>query len=122
MPVEAEGIILALRRLAERIAATVASAKSEGLLRPTEDSYSRYIVTDGAVQECEYGVKRSSFELEHFTKESWFHAMLIVSWRTKDSEEYAAASALLNQSNLSPESATQILDKFNQRTAYTFSE
>lgn len=97
MTSEAEEIIQALRTLSNRVSTTVADARLEGLLRPTEYGYSRYIITNGALEECEYGVKRKAWELEHFTKESWFQAMRLISWRTKDSGEYSAAARLLSK-------------------------
>ncbi|HEY0348331.1 MAG TPA: hypothetical protein VGC60_09245, partial [Pyrinomonadaceae bacterium] len=124
MSSETEEIIQALTTLSNRVSTMVADARLEGLLRTTEYSYSRYIVTNGALEECEYGVKRKTWDLEHFTKESWFQAMRIISWRTKASEEYCVAARLLSKSALSSKGnyADRILDIFNERVAYNFSE
>jgi hypothetical protein len=98
------------------------AGRREGVLRPTEEVYTRYPIDKGAVKTTDFGIERISFLAEEFVKESWFHATRTVVWRLQESGEYSAILGMLNQTKIGPERANQLLDSFAHSISYTFLE
>lgn len=115
-------IIEALRRLSNKIGETIIDGNREGLLRPTEEVYTRYPIDERSIEQTDYGVRRVNYAPEEFTKESWSHAARAVVWRLRDSDEYTAIVNMFDGTALDAEKGKRLLDSFAHRISYRFLE
>ena len=113
-------VIESLRIFAEKIEATIVEGKREGVLRPTEEVFTRYPIDKGAIKSTDFGVELVSFLTEEFVKESWFHATRTLVWRLQASNEYSTVLKMLNETKVGPERANRLLDSFSHRISYRF--
>lgn len=109
-------LLRVFKSLAERVAEIVASGQSEGLLTSRKVTYVRDRID--AVRQTEHGIVRSIWDTEFITKEVWGEAARIVSWRSKELDEYQIAHQLLSESVLSENDKTRLLEQYTQRLAY----
>src|SRR6266850_783028 len=112
----------ALDILCEKIGITVEEGKKEGVLRPTEEAYTRYPIDERSIKQGEFGLERINFATEEITKESWFSAMRTVVWRLQESVEWSAILTVLEQTALGSEDAKRLLEAFAHRISYKFLE
>jgi hypothetical protein len=76
-----ENALAALEILIQKIALTVEEGKREGVLRPTEELYSRYPVDEQSIKEGEFGLERVNYATEEITKDFWLTPTRTVLWR-----------------------------------------
>src|SRR6266498_3224978 len=117
-----QAILEALTVLSDKIARTVEEGRNEGVLRPTQEAYTRYPIDQGALKQTEFGIERVDFAAEEFFKESWFQATRAVVWRLQESDEYSQVLSMLSQSKLATERAKRLLDSFAHRVSYKWLE
>ncbi len=120
--VRTEAIIEALRNFSNKIGETIIDGKREGLLRPTEEVYTRYPIDERSIKQTDYGVKRINYAPEEFVKESWLHATRAVVWRLQESDKYTDIVSMFDGTALDAKRAKRLLDSFAQRISYRFLE
>ena len=118
----ADDIIGVLREFVKKIDETIVDGKREGLLRATEEVYTRYPIDERSIQQTDFGVERKNFALEEIVKESWFYATRAVVWRLQESEAYAAIVKMFNGTVLDEAKAKRLLGSFAHRVSYRFLE
>src|SRR6185369_16179926 len=111
----ADDIIGALREFVKKIDEPIVDGKREGLLRATEEVYTRYPIDERSIQQTDFGVERKNFALEEIVKESWFYATRAVVWRLQESEAYAGIVKMFNGTVLDEEKAKRLLGSFAHR-------
>ena len=115
-------ILEALTAFVTKIDETIVDGKREGVLRSTEEIYTRYPIDERSIEQTDYGVKRRNYATEEFVKESWFHATRAVVWRLQESRAYADLIRMFEGTPIEPERATRLVDAFLHRIAYKFLE
>jgi hypothetical protein len=119
----ANAVLESLRTFSDKIGSTIATGSREGVLRPTEETYTRHPVDKGGVvKDTDFGVELVDYQTEEFVKESWFRATRTVVWSLEGSDEYSETLSLLRQSSIGPEMGKRLLDSFAHSISYRFLE
>src|SRR5258707_11355024 len=117
-----QNALAALEILIQKIALTVDEGKREGVLRPTEELYSRYPVDEQSIKEGEFGLERVNYATEEITKDFWLTPTRTVLWRLQESPEWMANLTMLEQTRLSAEEAKRLLESLAHCITYKFLE
>ncbi len=117
-----QNALAALEILIQKIALTVEEGKREGVLRPTEELYSRYPVDEQSIKEGEFGLERVNYATEELTKDFWLTPTRTVLWRLQESPEWMANLTMLEHTTLPAEQAKQLLESFAHRITFRFLE
>src|SRR5947208_16851863 len=76
--------------LIQKIAFTVEEGKREGVLRPSEELYSRYPVDEQSIKEGEFGLARVNYNTEEITKDIWLTQTRTILRHLHESHEWLA--------------------------------
>src|SRR5260370_24932918 len=92
-----QNALAALETLIQKIAFTVEEGKREGVLRPTEELYSRYPVDEQSIKEGEGGLERVNYNTDEITKDFWLTPTRTVLWRPQGSPQWVVDVSIFGQ-------------------------